>query len=85
MNIEKAKADLQMVGSRIISLDMKNMFVFIANTDDTLNTPNKEANFITLKMCLNLVNIRAYDTLIHCFLISLYFSIVGIRFNSHKS
>src|SRR5699024_9422139 len=37
MNIEKAKADLQMVGSRIISLDMKNMFVFIANTDENIS------------------------------------------------
>ncbi len=37
MNIEKAKADLQMVGSRIISLDMKNTFVFIANTDENIS------------------------------------------------
>lgn len=36
MNIEKAKANLQMVGSRIVSLDMRNMFVFIANTDEDI-------------------------------------------------
>jgi hypothetical protein len=33
MNIENVKATLQMVGSRIVSLDIKNMFVFLENTD----------------------------------------------------
>ena len=37
MNTEKAKANLQMVGSRIVSLNIKNMFVFMANTDENIN------------------------------------------------
>lgn len=36
MNIEKAQATLQMVGSRIVSLDIKNMFVFLENTDEEI-------------------------------------------------
>lgn len=36
MNIEKAKAELQIIGSRIVSLDIKNMFVFLANDDETI-------------------------------------------------
>lgn len=37
MNIDNVKANLQMVGTRIVSLDMKNMFVFIENTNENIN------------------------------------------------
>ena len=33
MKVDKAKANLQMVGSRIVSLNIKNMFVFLDSAD----------------------------------------------------